>query len=154
MKKATIIENMEFANRNMAAQYCSQADARIKRLRIGLIIAAAATLSAVLMLALMGSSEYAGLFALPAMTGAIASYIVGGGFPIAFRAAKKIATFGWFVAPFPYDIPIFIVTFMLAIMAFFFIPVIFVFINYVQEKRNLTAAAQYVSACAAANAAF
>ncbi|MDD6657102.1 MAG: hypothetical protein PUE95_07425 [Lachnospiraceae bacterium] len=51
------------------------------------------------------------------------AYIFGG-FGTAFKMAGKIAKWGWFIAPFPFDLVTFGVSFSFAFMVFFFLPII------------------------------
>lgn len=51
------------------------------------------------------------------------SYIFGG-FGNAIKMAVKISKWGWFVVPFPYDILTFIISFIFAIVAFLYVPII------------------------------
>lgn len=53
----------------------------------------------------------------------IVSYIFGG-FGTALKMAGKIAKWGWFVVPFPYDIMTFILSFIFTVVAFVFVPII------------------------------
>ena len=152
MKKTKIIENVQFENSEMAQAYRATAATKIQRTKIGLIIAAVATVLSIIGMA-VGSGSVGGFCLFFAFLGSIASYIVGGGFSIALKAAKKLAVFGWFIAPFPADIATFFITFILSVLAFFFIPVVFVFIHYVQEKRTLASANAYLNAVYAAGSA-
>lgn len=58
-----------------------------------------------------------------ALTVGMASYIFGG-LMTACKMAGKIAKWGWFVVPFPYDIITFFCAFFVAITVFLFIPII------------------------------
>jgi hypothetical protein len=51
------------------------------------------------------------------------SYIFGG-LGTAIKMAGGIAKWGWFVVPFPYDIMTFMCSFLIAIYAFVFLPII------------------------------
>ncbi len=66
-----------------------------------------------------------------------ASYIFGG-FGTAIKMSIKIATWGWIVVPFPYDILTFFLALMFSILAFFFLPIIPVRKAY-KKKMNAEA---------------
>lgn len=53
----------------------------------------------------------------------LVSYIFGG-LGTAIKMAGGIAKWGWIVVPFPYDIMTFIMSFIFAIIAFIFLPII------------------------------
>lgn len=53
----------------------------------------------------------------------LVSYIFGG-LGTAIKMAGGIAKWGWIVVPFPYDIMTFIMSFIFAIFAFIFLPII------------------------------
>ena len=99
-----------------------------------LIGAAFAVLSTVLLLiALFGKdSNYYMYAALPA----IPAYLIGGGIGKAVKAAWKITKIGWFLIPvFPADVLLAIAFFILSLFVFFYLPIIFVGLNYVEHKR-------------------
>lgn len=53
----------------------------------------------------------------------LVSYVFGG-LGTAIKMAGGIAKWGWIVVPFPYDIMTFILSFMFAIFAFVFLPIL------------------------------
>jgi len=61
------------------------------------------------------------------------SYIFGG-FGTAIKMAGKIAKWGWIIVPFPYDLTTGGISFIVAIIAFVFLPIIPVRIAY---KENM-----------------
>lgn len=109
-----------------------------------LIGAAFAVLSTVLLLiALFGKdSNYYMYAALPA----IPAYLIGGGIGKAVKAAWKITKIGWFLIPvFPADVLLAIAFFILSLFVFFYLPIIFVGLNYVEHKRAYNAAQAYLA---------
>ena len=117
--------------------------AKINMIRT-LIGAAFAVLSTVLLLiALFGKdSNYYMYAALPA----IPAYLIGGGIGKAVKAAWKITKIGWFLIPvFPADVLLAIAFFILSLFVFFYLPIIFVGLNYVEHKRALKAAEAYLA---------
>lgn len=81
------------------------------------------------------------------IAGSIASYILGGGLGAAFKAAGKIATIGWLIVPFPFDLMTGLCCMVFSMMAFIVLPILFVFCNYLQLKKDLNAAEEYLSYC-------
>lgn len=117
--------------------------AKINMIRT-LIGAAFAVLSTVLLLiALFGKdSNYYMYAALPA----IPAYLIGGGIGKAVKAAWKITKIGWFMIPvFPADVLLAIAFFILSLFVFFYLPIIFVGLNYVEHKRAYNAAQAYLA---------
>lgn len=70
------------------------------------------------------------------MMGGLVSYFYGG-FKKACAISLKIAKFGWFVVPFPYDIMTFFVSFMISIMVFLFLPIIPVRLAYKDSLKQV-----------------
>ena len=117
--------------------------AKINMIRT-LIGAAFAVLSTILLLiALFGKdSNYYMYAALPA----IPAYLIGGGIGKAVKAAWKITKIGWFLIPvFPADVLLAIAFFILSLFVFFYLPIIFVGLNYVEHKRAYNAAQAYLA---------
>ena len=147
-EKKNLIEKMEFDDFAFAKQTFEDSDKKLGRIRTGLIVSAAATLASFIGFSAIDKNDtIGGIFILVALITAIASYIIGGGMKIAFKAAKKLAVFGWFILPFPYDLGTGICTIIIAPIAFLFIPVVFVYINYKQVKRNRDDAEEYMKFC-------
>lgn len=144
MAKKNLFETMEFDNYAQAKDLVDGAEKKVKRILIGLGIAAVATLFTVI--GLCCSNEMSQMvFFLLAFLFAIPAYIVGGGLGKALKVAKKLAVLGWIIVPFPIDILTGLCTFIVAIYALFFVPIIFVLINYSQHRKDLKAAQKYLS---------
>ena len=141
-----LIESMEFDNYAYAKDVLEESKKKLERIKIGLLIAAVASLCTILAFVIPGDVSL-GLFISLAVIGAIAAYIIGGGFSIALRAAKKLAFFGWFILPFPVDIATGLVTMIISVFAFFLFPLLFVFLNYRQIKRNRDDAETFLQYC-------
>lgn len=146
-KKVQMMEELEFDNVEYAKKIMEEASAKLGRIKVGLIIAGAATVCSCIMLYASDSNMtlLKGSMMLIALFGAIISYIVGGGFGTAIKFAMKVGKFGWFITPFPIDIITGIITTVIALWAFLFVPVFFVFLNYWQTKKNYTEAERYYS---------
>ena len=97
----------------------------MKRLKIAQYIALGATACSVIGFLAGGMEETA--FGTVLMTigfiAGLVSYIFGG-LGKAIKMAGGIAKWGWIVVPFPYDIITFIFAFIVAIIAFLFLPII------------------------------
>lgn len=76
---------------------------------------------------------------------AIPAYILGGGFGTALRAAGKLAKFGWLIVPFPYDLLTGVLTLMFSVIAFFFVPAIFVLGSFLEHNQEYNDARKYMS---------
>jgi len=133
-------ESVQFDTVENAENTARKAAKKLEKAKIGLIIAGVATALS----ALGFSFEVLGFLLPIAFLAAIAAYIVGGGIKIALKTAWKIAKFGWFVIPFPYDIVTGIVTLIFAIMGFIFFPVVFVLVNFFQIKKTLNEAEEFL----------
>ena len=97
----------------------------MKRLKIAqyiALVATAMTLIGVYLGGITGSSTGSAVMGI-ALTVGMVSYIFGG-LLSAGKMAGKIAKWGWFVVPFPYDIITFFCAFFVAITVFLFIPII------------------------------
>lgn len=108
----------------------------MNRLQIAQYIALGATALSViggLLGGLSGSSVGTVLMCVGFVAGLI-SYIFGG-LGTAIKMAGGIAKWGWIVVPFPYDIMTFIMSFIFAIFAFVFLPIIPVRKAYKESMR-------------------
>ena len=120
-----------------------ECESKLKRVQIGLIIAAAATILSFIDFKFYGGQGKALGFGF--LLG-IASYIVGGGILSALKMVQRVAWFGWVVVPvFPVDLCIFACAGVMAVFAFICFPIVFVFLNYIQVKRNYDEAERYLS---------
>lgn len=151
-----LIEHMQFNDYAYAKSIYDNSEAKLGRIKIGLIISAVATLSSALFFGLGPNADpsldmlilsFLGV----SVVGSIVAYIVGGGFGIALRIAKKLAIFGWFILPFPVDIATGICTLFFSIFGFFFIPIVFVVLNYIQTRIDMKEAKEYMSFCTPVN---
>lgn len=104
------------------------------RLKIAQYIALAATLFTVIgsLLGAWSGSVIGNCFLSAGFITALVSYIFGG-FGTAVSSALNIAKWGWIVVPFPYDIPVFIMTALVAIIVFCLLPIIPVRIAYTKS---------------------
>ncbi len=63
-----------------------------------------------------------------------------------------MAVFGWTVVPvFPIDLALLLFTVPFALGCFFLFPVVFVFLNYLQNKADYQDAKKYLSYCTPAS---
>ena len=108
----------------------------MNRLRIAQYIALGATVLSIVGMALGGlTGKTAGcVFMGIGVFVGIASYFFGG-FGTAIKMAGKIAKWGWIIVPFPIDLLTFVVTFIFAIYAFLFLPIIPVRKAYKESMR-------------------
>ena len=138
-EKIQFIEKVQFQELEHAKRVVTLAKINQIRILIGLVFALVAT--GFTAFGLWGDVAdpveqfcYAGFLAVPA-------YLIGGGIGRALKSAWKITQIGWFLIPiFPVDILVAIAFFFASLFGFFFIPVIFVGLNFLQHKRTLDAA--------------
>ena len=131
MKKVKLIEEAVFESVETAQREVKFAKVNMIRTLIGTAFAVLSTI--LLLIALFGQdSQYYVFAALPA----IPAYLIGGGIGKAVKAAWKITKIGWFLIPvFPADVLLAIAFFFLSLFVFFYLPIIFVGLNYVDHKR-------------------
>ena len=140
-EEVKLIEDAVFDSVEKAQREVKFAKINLIRTLIG---AAFAVLSTILLLiALFGKDSnfymYAALPAIPA-------YLIGGGIGKAVKAAWKITKIGWFLIPvFPADVLLAIAFFFLSLFVFFYLPIVFVGLNYVEHKRAYNAAQAYLA---------
>ena len=158
-QREPIITEPVFNSYQAAKDARDKAQQKVNRIKIGLIIAAVAEILLVLWNFIPETSSFlktlSNIVIIGAVVCAAASYIVGGGFLIALSTAWKIAKtigwIGWVLVPFPADIftGILLTMFALAFFPFslLFLPLIFVGVNYKQNKVNLNVAEQYLQHC-------
>ena len=144
-EKQEFFEEMEFDNVSYAQDMKEECERKLQKISLGLKIAAVSTVFSVLML-FPFNSNVTDIFMLLAIVGAIVSYIIGGGLGTALKAAWKICVVGWFIIPiFPVDLALAMFAFIVACCAFFFAPILFVWINNHQVKKDYQAALKYLS---------
>lgn len=150
-KKKNLFENATITSTEAAKQLLENSVAKLNRVKIGLIVAAVATLISVIGYKNDGTS-LGGTLLFIGFICSMASYIIGGGFMTAISWAAKIGKLGWFIMPFPIDIITGICAVMISFIAFMFLPLVFVFLSYVQTKKDYEEANKFLLAAQAANA--
>jgi ABC-type antimicrobial peptide transport system permease subunit len=97
----------------------------MNRFKIAQYIALGATVSSVLgfILTEVAGLDFGMILAGIGFAAGLISYIFGG-LGTAIKMAGRIATWGWVVVPFPYDIMTFMCSFIIAIIVFVFLPII------------------------------
>ena len=147
-EKVELIEEKQFNEAAYAEDVLKLSQVQLEKIKIGMIIAGVATLSSIIMVIASKIEIISNACFIISIVGAIAAYIIGGGFGSAIKLAVKLAKWGWFICPtFPIDILVFIVVLVFAVIAFFFLPLIFVFLHYRQVKADKVAAETYLSYC-------
>ena len=108
----------------------------MNRLKIAQYIALGATAFSVIggILGGMSGSDFGAILMVIGFVAGLVSYIFGG-LGTAIRMAGGIAKWGWIIVPFPYDILTFILSFIFAIFAFVFLPIIPVRKAYKESMR-------------------
>lgn len=143
-EKQKLIEDIVFEDFAKAERTVKFAKINLIRVIIGLVLAVIGT----------GLSLY-GLFgngdAMMGIYVAIPAYLIGGGIFKALKTAFKLAKIGWFIVPvFPADLAFALVFLIFGIVAFLFVPIVFVGLNYIQHNKTYQAAQEYLAGCARA----
>lgn len=113
----------------------------MNRSKIAQYIALGATVLSVtaFVLAFKSNSDFgkgfASILLIIGIFGSLVSYILGGGLGKALSISGKIAKWGWIVIPFPFDIVTGICTFIYAVMALLFLPIIPVRMAYKERHQ-------------------
>lgn len=143
-----LIEEKQFNDAAYAEDVLKICQVLLEKIKRGMIIAGIASVSSIIMVLTSEIEIISNACFIISVVGAIAAYIIGGGFGDAVRMAVKLAKWGWFICPmFPIDIVVFIVVLIFAIIAFFFLPIIFVFLHYRQINTDKEKAELYLSYC-------
>lgn len=108
----------------------------MKRLQIAQYIALGATASSILgaVFGGMSGNDFGLILMLIGFFAGFVAYFFGG-LLTAIKMAGKIAKWGWIVIPFPFDIATFIMAFLFAVLAFFFLPIIPIRKAYKESMR-------------------
>lgn len=141
-EKRALFETVQFQDLKRAQREVAFAKINQIRILIGFLIACIATY-----LAISGFRNQENTWVLGFGLG-IFSYLVGGGILMAIKFAWKLTVIGWFMIPvFPVDLAICLAFFFLSLYGLAFLPVIFIGLNFIQQKKNLDAAQRYLAQC-------
>lgn len=155
-EKEPIFTKMEFNDAQYAMDVKQKSEAKLQKVKIGLMIAAVAQLAWTLLFMIHHIPtplDY--IICFIALGGTVAAYIVGGGLgaalKVTWRISKGIGWFGWCCVPFPADIFTGIALSLMSVMMipalFIFIPLALVFCNFIQVKKDFKAAEEYLKYC-------
>ena len=145
MKKVNLIEETVFDNVEKAQREVKFAKVNMIRTLIGTAFAVLSTVFLLIALICKNSDFYT-----YALLPAVPAYLIGGGIIKAIKAAWKITKIGWFLIPaFPVDVLLSIAFFFISLFVFFYLPIIFVGLNYVEHKRAFNTAEEYLAQYAA-----
>ncbi len=150
-KRKNLFENATITSTEAAKQLLEKSVSKLNRVKIGLIIAAVATLISIIGYKNDGTSLGSILLFIGFIC-AMVSYIIGGGFMTAISWAVRIGKLGWIIMPFPVDIITGICAVVVSFIAFMFLPLVFVFLSYVQTKKDYEEANKFLLAVQATNA--
>lgn len=142
-KKEGMFEEASFSDFSNAMAVKEQSTAKLKRIKIGMIIAAI-SLIIVGILNLNVPNWLEDVLICLFIISVIAAYIVGGGLKTVIRWSIKIGKFCWFLAPFPADLVVLLIGIIVSLVCFIFFPIVFVFMNYLQTKKDLKAAENFL----------
>ncbi len=161
--KEPFFSQMVFDDVRYASEVLTKEEARLKRNKIGLLIALVAQVSWLVLNFVSTTDLYVLEYIMlgVSLIITVAAYIVGGGLAIAlkgtFKVAKTLFWVGWFFVPFPYDILTGIALSVVAIVVipvlFLLFPIVLVLLSFIQTKKNIANARNYLSYCAMAQAA-
>ena len=143
-ENAKLFETVQIKNLQHAKRMVALAKANQIRILIGLVLAVIATGFTICGLKGMGKDP-----TMTCMTGfiiAVPAYLIGGGIFKALGFAWKIAKFGWFLVPvFPVDLMIGFLCLFYSVFCLMFVPIFFVGMNFIQHKKTLDAARDYLA---------
>lgn len=141
-KKATLFQTVQFKDFERAKRAVTFAKINQIRILIGFVLAVVATYLSFTGLTNQTEAWVGGFF-----LGAF-SYIIGGGLGMAIKTAWNITKICWFLIPvFPMDLVLALAGGVLSLYGLMFVPVFFVGMNFIQHKRTLDAAKQYLAEC-------
>lgn len=147
-----LIETIQFKDVERAKRAVSFAQINQIRILIGLAISLVATGLAAY--GIFGNTEFPEMFLAGAVCLAIPAYLIGGGIGNVFKIAWNITVMGWYMIPiFPLDVAMALVFFVISLLGLCLVPVIFVGLNFIQQKKTLDAARCYLAQCANAASA-
>lgn len=153
-EKKKFFTKMEFDDVQYATNVKEKCEEKFKRVKCGLIMA------------LISEVFWAIVFIFPSIpdtlwkilvvagiVAALTAYIYGGGMLTAITVSLKVATtlgyIGWVLIPFPFDIItglwLTIVAIILVPLLFLCLPIVLVFVNYIQVKKDYKAAEEYLN---------
>lgn len=136
---------VEFNSYEQAAAMTQKAESKRNRVLIGLGISLVAT-GLTLFGLFGGHADGMGMaYLMLAFFAAIPSYILGGGFGSALKAAGKLAKFGWLIVPFPYDLITGLMTLIIAGFLFFCAPTFFIVKNFFNANAEYSELKAYMS---------
>ncbi|MCR4902623.1 MAG: hypothetical protein K6A23_07185 [Butyrivibrio sp.] len=149
-KEKNLFNSITFDNTAYAQQILNESESKLKRVKIGLIIAAITSVISIIGYTAT-NNNLSTILMLVSLIGSLVSYIIGGGFMNALSWGVKIGKIGWIIMPFPVDIVTGLTASLFAILVFLFLPVIFVLLSYFQTKKDFDTAFMYLSQYQAAN---
>lgn len=144
-EREEVFETPQFNDAKYAQDVKENAERKLQRIKIGLIISLVSTVSSVLLF--MELTPFSDILFFLSFFGSIVAYMVGGGIGMAIKSAWKVAKIGWLITPFPIDIFTGLAAMMFSILGFFFIPLLFVAMNYDQYKKEYKEATEYLKYC-------
>lgn len=151
-KKSHLFEETTFEGRDAAQEFLDKNAATMKRSKLGLQVAVIASIFGVFCLMLAFDVVSIDLpipienaMLLICLGGSLVSYVMAGGILKSIRYSFRIAIVGWCIIPiFPIDLCIGLMALMLSILAFIFVPIVSVGINYVQTKKDIEDAELFI----------
>lgn len=147
-KRVRLFEEKTFENVDAAQAVLDNNAAMMKRGRIGVLVAVAASIFGVLCLLRMFEVIYLPIpdaFLLVTLIGSVAAYILTGGITNALRYVQRITVMGWFLIPlFPINLFVGLFALMMTILLFLFVPIVCVGIRYAQNKRDVEDAELFI----------
>lgn len=123
-------------------------EVRKKRGLVGLLVALVAEVFYILAFTLSRSdvtTALADVLIIMALVATVVSYIIGGGILTAIKTFFGIIKWSWFLIPiFPIDIIFVILGAFVGLLALIFAPLLYVLINQIKTRREMTAYLDYV----------
>ena len=137
-QQTSFFEEPTFSDINAARKLKTQAEKKLKWIKIGFILALIATAF------LLIRNPPKIIFELWIIL-VILSYVFGGGLTSACKLYINIVKWGWIIMPFPIDLITGGAALFLGLAAFFLFPIVFVLANYFDWKKKLNAAEEQIN---------
>ena len=139
-------EELQFSGAAFAQQKMERIIKKEKRLVVAFILAAIAMLI-IINASKLSQNPIIDKLSVVVLIGSLICTYVMCGFKSVLKVWKNIAFWGWYVTPFPIDLIVVAMSFSISLILLIFLPLLFVVIEYVNNKKEKTEVEQYLAAC-------
>lgn len=146
-RKKVEVEVLDFSSVQEAQATKTKCIQKLEKYPLARLIAIAASVCGVIggLGMLSGGGAFLSMLGSIGVMGAIATYVLIGGFGIGVKCAWKIAVVGWYIVPFPVDLFVVVFTFIFGVYALLFIPIIVLRSIKKQLQADLHDAEEYLA---------